>query len=425
MERLFGTSGIRRKVSDMPAGFAVDLGRTLGSYTKDKKVAVGRDTRKSGVMLESAFMSGLISAGHDVVELGIVPTPTVGIATSEYGTGVMVTASHNPPDYNGFKFFSKKGAYGPDEEAEIERVFSAKKFVSGKAGTVVREDFVDRHIELILKRVGVCDKKLKVVLDCAGGAGSVVTPLLLERMGCDVVALNTNREGNFPHDLEPREENLAELCAVVRKEKADIGFAHDGDADRAAAVGRDGRMVEWDSFLSVLAYGLKKVVTTVDASMRIEDVCRRVVRTPVGDVAVAEAVRKHNADFGGEPSGTFIFPDVHIFPDGVACVAKAVKLVSNGEFYKRLEGVKSYPMTRLKIPCPNEKKDAVMEKLKAVVDEDYSDLDGIRITREDGWVLIRPSGTEAYMRITAEGKTRDALEAIVSDGRRLLAEAMA
>ncbi|MBM3309635.1 MAG: phosphoglucosamine mutase [Candidatus Altiarchaeales archaeon] len=424
MEKLFGTSGIRRRVSELPAGFAVNLGKTLGGLASSKTVAVGRDTRSSGILLESAFISGLLSTGKNVVELGIVPTPTVGVATAEYGTGVMVTASHNPPEYNGFKFFSKKGAYSLKEEEELEKRFYSKKFKTNKAGILAEEDFTERHVDLILRKVGKCNRKIKVVLDCAGGAGSAVTPKLLEKMGCEVIALNTNRDGRFPHELEPREENLVELCKTVRKKKADIGFAHDGDADRAAAVASNGRMVEWDSFLSILAYGLDKVVTTVDASMRIEDVCKKVFRTPVGDVAVADAIRKQNADFGGEPSGTFIFPDVHIFPDGVSCIAKAVKLASEGKFYERLEKVKSYPMERLKIPCENAKKEKTMKKLKTLIDEKYSDLDGIRIAREDSWILIRPSGTEPYMRITAEGRDEVSLQNILTEVQGWVRKAM-
>ncbi|MDD5111433.1 MAG: phosphopentomutase/phosphoglucosamine mutase [Candidatus Altiarchaeota archaeon] len=425
MTRLFGTSGIRRKAVEFTPDFTRDLGRALGTYSNDRTVAVGRDTRKTGPELERIFTAGLLETGHDVVALGIVPTPTVGVATAMYGTGVMVTASHNPPDYNGFKFFSKDGTYGPAEESMIEGIIGSKSFKAGARGRTSGEDFVGRHINLILKTVGVCDRRTRVVLDCAGGAGSAVTPRLLKEMGCDVVTLNTNQDGVFPHELEPREENLAELSLAVRKAKADIGLVHDGDADRAAAVGRDGKMIEWDSFLSVLAYGLKTVVTTVDASMRIEDVCKKVVRTPVGDVAVADAIRKHNADFGGEPSGTFIFPDVHQYPDGVACVAKAVKLVSSGEFYERLGKIKSYPMTRLKLPCENDRKDEIMEKLKTIINEDYSDLDGIRIARQNGWILLRPSGTEPYMRITAEGRDKKELDAIVDEGRNWLAKAMA
>jgi phosphoglucosamine mutase len=366
----------------------------------------------------------LISTGKNVVELGIVPTPTVGVATAKYGTGIMITASHNPPEYNGFKFFSKNGAYSPSEENRIEKKYYSKKFKTAKAGTIAREDFIGKHIKLILNRVGVCDKKLKVVLDCAGGAGSTVTPLLLEKMGCKVIALNTNKDGRFPHELEPREENLTELCERVKKEKADIGFAHDGDADRAAAVGSDGKMIEWDSFLSVLAYGLKTVITTVDASMRIEDVCKKVVRTAVGDVAVAEGIRKNKAQFGGEPSGTYIFPDVHNFPDGVCCVAKAAKLASEDKFYERLGEIKSYPMTRLKIPCENSVKKRAMENLKKTINEKYSSIDGIRIARENSWVLIRPSGTEPYMRITAEGKSKKELDGIVGQSREWLSSAM-
>ena len=222
MERLFGTSGIRRLVSELPAEFAVDLGRTLGSSIKGKTVAIGRDTRSSGILLESAFISGILSTGKNVVELGIVPTPTVGVATSDFGTGIMVTASHNPPSYNGFKFFSRKGAYSPEQEKEIERLFYRKKFRQGKTGQVKNEGYVEKHINLIIDKVGVCERKIKVVLDCAGGAGSSVTPRLLEEMGCDVIALNTNRDGRFPHELEPREENLKQLSETVRKERAEL-----------------------------------------------------------------------------------------------------------------------------------------------------------------------------------------------------------
>lgn len=423
MAKLFGTSGIRRKVSDLPLDFCVNLGRALGSYVKGDAVAVGRDTRKSGPTIESAFISGVLSTGKDVVELGVVPTPTVGVATAEYGTGVMVTASHNPPDYNGFKLWNTQGAFKPEEEKNVEKIFYDKKYVSKEGASIREEDFVEKHIQLILDAVGKADG-VKVLVDCSGGAGSTVTPALLERMGCKVTAINTNVDGVFPHELEPTAENLSETCRLVKDGDYDIGLAHDGDADRTCAISGDGVMVEWDSFLSVLAYGLDTVVTTVDASMRIEDVARNVVRSPVGDVYVVEEIRNHNADFGGEPSGTFIFPYIHFFPDGVATAAKAAKLVSNRLFYKRLSKIKSYPMTRLKIPCENEKKDIALEKLESVVTEDYSSVDGIRIGRENAWVLLRPSGTEPYFRITAEGRTKKELDEIVGEAKTWLSKAM-
>jgi phosphoglucosamine mutase len=401
----------------------VNLGRALGSFTEDSVVAVGRDTRSSGPLLESAFISGVLSSGRVVVELGVVPTPTIGVATAEYGTGIMVTASHNPPDYNGFKFFGRRGAFSPKEEDRLEEIFYNKKFKSDAGGSLRHEDYTERHIKLILDKVG-CAQGVRVLLDCAGGAGSTVTPALLRRMGCEVTVINTRMDGAFPHGLEPTSENLKETCKLAREGNYDLGLAHDGDADRTCAIDSKGNLVEWDSFLSVLAYGLDTVVTTVDASMRIEDVCRHVVRTKVGDVWVAEAIRNHKADFGGEPSGTFIFPDVHVFPDGIAAAARAVKLVADGVFYKRLSEIKSYPMARLKIPCANENKEKAAAALKKIIDEDYSDVDGIRISREKSWVLLRPSGTEPYFRITAEGRTQRDLDEIVSEAKKWLDGAM-
>ena len=424
MAGLFGTSGIRRKVGELPLDFCVNLGRAMGSYMGGDTLAVGRDTRSSGPLLESAFISGVLSTGKDVVELGVCPTPTVGVATSDYGAGIMVTASHNPADYNGFKFWNTEGAFPPSEEAKIEELFHNKKFSEAEAGTTRSEDYIEKHINLILKEVGTA-KGVKVLLDCSGGAGSTVTPLLLERMGCEVTAVNTNVDGVFPHGLEPTAENLSETCAQVAEGDFDVAFAHDGDADRTCAIAGDGMMIEWDSFLSALAYGLDTVVTTVDASMRIEDVAENVVRSPVGDVFVVEKIRKSGAQFGGEPSGTFIFPDIHFYPDGVATVAKAAKLVAEGVFYERLSEIKSYPMTRLKIPCPNEKKSEVMDKVTETVSEEYTAIDGIRIQREDAWVLLRPSGTEPCFRITAEGRSQKDLDEIVSDAEKWVAGALA
>ncbi len=421
MARLFGTSGIRRKIDEIPPEFAIKLGAALGTYTEGDNVVVGRDTRSSGPMLEGNLAKGLTSAGKNVVKTGVVPTPTVGVGTKKHGTGVMITASHNPPEYNGFKLWNTEGSFKPEEEDALQKIFESQKFKKG-TGRVLKEDFIEEHIKLILSKIPPVSD-VKVLVDCAGGSGSTVTPLMLERLGCEVIAINTNKNGIFPHLLEPTEKNLQETCEIVRKHDVDIAFAHDGDADRTAAIGKDGKLIEWDSFLSVLAYGLDTVVTTVDASMRIEDVCKKVVRTPVGDVYVADGIRKNNADFGGEPSGTFIFPDVHIYPDGVTTAAKAVSLINEGRFYEILSDIKSYPMERVKIPVENERKEQIMSNLKKVVDAEYSDIDGMRVETEDGWVLLRPSGTEPYLRITAEGKTKKSLENLVDLGRKWFREA--
>lgn len=421
MNHLFGTSGIRRRADELTDEFAVNLGRALGSVY-DSDVAVGRDTRMSGPRLESAFNSGVLSTGRDVVELGVVPTPTVGVATRDCGLGVVVTASHNPPEYNGFKFFDEMGAFRPDAEDSVGEALNSSSFTVG-SGEIRGEDYTGRHVDLIRNAVGSA-QGVKVLLDCAGGAGSVVTPTLLNELGCEPEVINDRRDGVFPHPLEPTAENLEDTCRRVEESGVDIGFAHDGDADRTCAIGSDGKLIEWDTFLTVLAAQSKRVVTTVDASMRIEEYCERVYRVPVGDVAVAEGIREHGAGFGGEPSGTYIFPGVHMYPDGVATVGKALKLVADGVFYELVKEIPTYPMRRVKIPCTHKEKENIMNNLKKNLKNlNYSDIDGIRVEEDDGWVLIRPSGTEDYLRITAEAKTQERLAELVKHGKSWIKKA--
>jgi phosphoglucosamine mutase len=418
---LFGTSGIRRRVSDFPQGFAYALGRALGSMEK-MPVAVGRDTRSSGPDLEGELVDGLTSSGCLVSLLDVVPTPTVGVATKDHGVGVVITASHNPPEYNGFKLLDKKGAFWPERECELERILEGKGFKNG-IGSYQKRDYRSLHIKKIVDCVGDADG-VRVLLDCAGGAGSTVTPSLLEGMGCKTNVVNDNLDGVFPHPLEPTAENLKDTCRCVAKSEVDICFAHDGDADRTCAIDGDGKLIEWDTFLTCLATGHKRVVTTVDASMRIEDFAGKVIRVAVGDVAVAEGIRKHKAGFGGEPSGTYIFPDIHMFPDGVAAAAKAARMVAEGEFYRLVSEIPSYPMERVKIPVESHEKKKIMENLKEVLKgEPYTSVDGYRIAYDSGWVLLRPSGTEDYMRITAEAENKEGLDKRVAHAKEWVKKA--
>jgi phosphoglucosamine mutase len=422
MGKLFGSSGIRRRVEEFPIEFIVRLGCVAGTYAKSDTIAVGRDTRASGPLFQSALVGGILSTGKNVVDVGVVTTPTLGVAAAEYGMGVMVTASHNPAEYNGFKFWDKNGAFTPGMEREIEKLMDGGKLASG-SGRLSEKDFIEKHIKLITKAAGRAEG-VKVLVDCGGGAGSTVTPKLLEGMGCKVTAINMNTDGVFSHPLEPTAENLAETCRIVAKGDYDVAFAHDGDADRVAVIDGKGKLIEWDTLLTALSSSRKSVATTVDASMRIEDAVPNVVRTPVGDVFVADAMKRERCEFGGEPCGAFIFPNVHLMPDGPLAAAVVANMVAKGEFYKIVGKIKSYPMVRLKIPCPNEKKQAVMEKLKKIIKEKYLAVDGIRIARKDSWTLLRPSGTEPYMRITAEGRTKKDLDEIVGETGKWLKEAM-
>jgi len=444
MGRLFGTSGVRGIVNvDLKPELVLDLGLALATYLNNSGLVVlGKDPRTSSNMLEGCLVSGLLSGGCDVKKLGIVPTPAVCFATYHVGAsaGVMITASHNPPEYNGIKFFGSDGmSFTPRQEDEIERRTGKTKAVTwDKIGRVEDADVLPYYIDKVANSVSL-SRGYKVVVDCANGAGGLATPLILRKLGCKVLTMNSQPDGFFPgRPLEPTPGNLRELGKVVRSTGADLGLAHDGDADRIAAVDEKGRVVSWDKLLALAsAHAVEKakgkVVTTVDASMvvdeRVAAAGGSIVRTRVGDVAVAQAVKANRAIFGGEPSGAWIYPDVHLCPDGPLAGARILELMDEAAkpFSKLVDEVPDYPIVREKIRCSNERKAAVMKKASAQAKkvfkdvEDVSTVDGVRLALSDGsWVLVRPSGTEPFIRITAEAKTVERANVLVKAAKKLI-----
>ncbi|MDI6884075.1 MAG: phosphoglucosamine mutase [Hadesarchaea archaeon] len=429
MGKLFGTSGVRGVVGEqVTPELAIDLGLALATHLGNSgSVVLGKDPRTSSDMLESCLISGLLSGGCDVKRLGIVPTPVVSFAVRHLGAeaGVMITASHNPPEYNGIKFWDSSGmAYTSEQEEKIEAIYFGKKLrpvVWDKIGEAESVDVIQAYMEKITGAVSL-SKSYKVVVDCGNGAGALVTPYLLRKLGCKVVTLNSHLDGFFPgRGLEPSPENLGELCEVVKSVGADLGIAHDGDADRAAAVDEMGRVAQPDKLLGLIsAHQLRRkgevVVTTVDASSVVDNCVAerggKVVRTRVGDVSVAAEIKKHRAVFGGEPSSAWIFPGVHLAPDGPLAAVKILEMLdSTGKkLSELLDALPEYPTVRQKVPCPNERKAGVMKKLVPMLKKEFPGvaevltIDGIRLGLKDGWVLVRPSGTEPYIRVTAEGK---------------------
>lgn len=446
MAKLFGTSGIRGIVNeDFKPELVLDLGLALATNLGNSgTVAVGRDSRTSGELFENCLVAGLLSGGCDVRKLGVVPTPTVSFAVRRLGAnaGVMITASHNPPEYNGVKFWDSNGmAYGPKQEARIEALYFAKSSRSvtwNRIGGVEAIDILPEYISEIAKLVSL-KRKYKVVVDSGNGVGALVTPYLLRELGCEVISLNSQLDGFFPgRGLEPTAENLQELCTVVRSLGADLGLAHDGDADRVAAVDERGKVADQDKLLALIsAHQVKKkgdvVVTTVDASGIVDEHIStkkgRVVRTKVGDVNVAAEIKKRRAVFGGEPCGAWIFPEVHLVPDGPLAAVKILELLdsANKRLSELLDELPEHLTMRKKIPCPNEKKSAVMEKFEARLKKEFegiSDLltvDGVRFSFRDGsWALVRPSGTEPYIRVTAGGKKEENVKKIAGKALAVL-----
>ncbi|MEM3555755.1 MAG: phosphoglucosamine mutase [Candidatus Micrarchaeia archaeon] len=436
----FGTSGIRGVVGkEITPELALRLGEVVG---KKKRVVIGRDTRESGVALEAALVAGVNFAGGDALKLGIVTTPTTAIATKQRGEiGVMITASHNPAEYNGFKVYNRFGEeISRAEEREIENIVGmarAEQSVSG-GGVYEVKDAVEKHIELVLSLVDVGlikRKKPKVVVDCGNGAASSVAPFLLKEAGCHVITVNAEPGGAFSRSLEPNSESLAEAATIVKRTGASLGVGYDGDGDRAVVIDEIGSVLGLDEQLSLLLSYIVSdgctVVSTVEASLGVRETVERkggkLVITGVGSRNVAEMIRISNAVFGGEPCGEYIFPEEINTPDGMMTTLKFIELVCKEGRLSRMRGkVKKYPVKRMKFECSD--KTGSMEVIKDRLIEEFegklSERDGVRIDFKDGWLLVRASGTEPVIRLTCEHKNKGELERVCKKAEQIVREGL-
>ncbi|UGV40847.1 phosphoglucosamine mutase [Methanococcoides orientis] len=430
--KLFGSSGIRGITNkDVTVDLALKVGLALGK-TKGTAV-IGRDPRVAGEMIEHAVISGLLSAGCDVVRIGMVSTPTLAYASRDYECGVMITASHNPAEYVGIKLWNPDGmAFDSSQQEEIEDIIENETFEPvrwDRIGNLTEDsNAIRKHIEMIVKNVEMSSKR--VIIDCGCGAGSTITPYVLREIGCEVITLNSQPDGHFPaRNPEPNDANLTLLKKAMKEFGADIGIAQDGDADRMMTVDENGEFITGDEMLAMFArHECKsdaKLVVPVDTSMMIDDALpdSTVVRTRVGDVYVAEEIKRSEADFGGEPSGSWIFPAISYCPDGIYAAAKVMELIKDKKLSELKAELPHYPTRRGTVKCDNERKDAVMQLVHSELGSsgEITDIDGIRVDMEEGWVLVRPSGTEPKMRITAEAregvdKLYDMVENIVRRG---------
>ena len=328
--KLFGSSGIRAPFSGDLLTLAYRVGLAVGR--KHRNVVVATDTRTSGDAMKHAVSAGLAAAGARIADAGIVPTPTLAYVTGEFDAGVMVTASHNPPEYNGVKLLNPDGSsFGSRQQEEVERAVEAAPAVADwehLGQTVLFPAAADLHRARIREDFPE-EFDLRVVVDAGCGAASLVTPGLLEALGCDVITLNCYHSGFFPRPAEPVAANLQELCDTVKETGAVLGIAHDGDADRMMAVDENGEFVTGDQLLGVFAAGegIHDVVTTLDASMAIDEMGLKVRRTRIGDTWVSDELRNGGV-FGGETSGCWVFPKLSLCPDGIYAAARLVSLVA-------------------------------------------------------------------------------------------------
>jgi len=425
--RLFGTSGIRGVADKTLIQLALKVGLAVGKVYGS--VIVGGDTRTSSEAVKYALISGLLAAGSKSCDTGVIPTPTLALAAREFDAGAMITASHNPPEYNGIKLLNPDGsAFSSDQQKQVEKMIldsslSVALWDKIKSSSIY-SGAVERHIERILRDFpdGL---KLKVVLDCGCGAASVVTPHLLRKLGCEVVTLNCYPSGFFPRAIEPTESNLGDLMRATREFGADLGIAHDGDGDRMMAVDDKGRFIPGDKLLALFAQevGAKEVVTTIDASMTLDEMGFSVTRTRVGDNYVSEELKK-GGDFGGEPSGSWVFPDISLCPDGIYAAAQLVNMAGRQKLSQLVDGIPRYPLLRGSIGSGRVVMSELERRLKAMEPLSINNSDGIKLNFKDGWLLIRASGTEPRIRITAEAKSEVRVQQLYDSGVKVIKECM-
>jgi len=449
-QKLFGTSGVRGVVNrDLTPETALQIASAVATYTNSGKIVVGHDTRTSASMLENSLIAGLLAGGCSVYTLGLVPTPVLAYLTRETkaDTGIMITASHNPPEYNGIKLFNEDSmAFNEEKQKQIEKIIENKNFRRANWQNIKKETRIDetyRYMDVIQKTVTL-KKKWQIVLDTGNGATSNIAPTLFRKLGCKVTAINSQPDGFFPgRSPEPNTESLQSLCQIVKQLKADAGIAYDGDGDRMVAVDEKGKISPLDQILATYASHVIKenkggiVVTTVEASMCLEKMVKkyngRIERTKVGDINVATAVKAHKAIFGGEPCGAWIHPKYHYSPDGILSSILLLKaLEEEGEeeqkiiLSKFVSRAPQYPMIRENVTCPSNIKSKVMSELEKIVDSTFPKvkekltIDGLHITLENGWVLIRASGTEPLIRVTVEAESANEAKEIMGKAIKLV-----
>jgi phosphoglucosamine mutase len=430
---MFGTSGIRGPVGEtVTADLALAVGRALGIDAD--RVVVGRDPRESGRLLTDALAAGLRESGTDVVDVGLAATPTVGraVAWEDADAGVSVTASHNPAPDNGIKLWQPSGqAFDADlRETTSERVREGAADLAAWAGLGDRTtaDATARHCKTLVESVAM-DDALSVVVDVGNGAGGVTVDAL-DALGCDVGTLNAQPDGSFPgRSSEPTAANCESLATLVGEGDADLGIAHDGDADRMRDATADGDFLSGDVLLALFsreaASAGEQVAVPIDTSLAVADYLAKegigTTRTPVGDVYVAAAASEPGVAFGGEPSGAWIWPGETLCPDGPLAACKVAALAAERPLADRATDVETYPIRRTSVEVPD--KAAVMDRVREAVakrDDEVSTLDGVRVDRGDGWFLIRASGTQPLVRVTAEARDSDRAEEVFAEATAIL-----
>lgn len=447
---MVSVSGLRGRVGDgltpeVVAHFAAAFGAYARGRGPGRTVVLGRDSRVSGPMFARAATAALQSVGCHVVDVGVVPTPSVQLAVEDLGAagGLAVTASHNPIEWNALKFIGPSGMFlDADEGREM------RSLLEGAVPRVTWDELggwsedpgaVERHLDRIfaipfvdVERIRA--RRFRVALDCVRGAGGAIFPRLLEALGCEVHAIHLETDGRFPREPEPVAENLGELEALVRSTGADVGLATDPDVDRLSLVSEAGRALGEDYTLAlasqlVLRHRPGPVVTNLSTSRLMDDVAaaagQPLVRAAVGEINVARRMQAERATVGGEGNGGVILPDVHLTRDAPVAAALVLQLLAESDrpISALAAAIGRYEIVKEKLPRPQQPLDAVYDALAARFPEAVADRqDGLRLDwpGERKWAHLRPSGTEPIVRIICEAPSRDDASGLVETLRHAL-----
>lgn len=445
MSLMVSISGIRGVVGEtLTPEVIVKYSAAYAEYCKRGKIFIGRDGRATGKSIQEIVTATLLQMGCNVIDLGICPTPTVALAVEKFhgSGGIAITASHNPMIWNGMKFFAATGLFlNAIENKEFWRIADLGNFHYkpwNEQGNLSQNfNFIHEHVQSILELpfvhpTQIAERKFKVVVDCVNASGGILVPSLLRKLGCDVVELFCDVSGIFQHTPEPIPENLTELCAAVIQHKADLGIAIDPDSDRLVLITEEGKpFVEEYTIVSAVKFILDvekksgklnhKVVVNLSTTRAVEDIASfysaEVLRTPVGEINVAQKMKEVNAVIGGEGSGGVILPKVHYGRDAIVGVGLFLQLLTEfgGTASELKASLPQYEIVKNKIELGTLQPDSILQKLH----EHYSKTekinfdDGLKIDFAESWVHLRKSNTEPIIRIIAEAKTRTEAAALV------------
>ncbi len=391
--------------------------------------------------MKEAVTAGLLSCEINIVDLGILPTPALALLTRESGfaAGIMVTASHNPPEFNGIKLFTENTlGYSQAQEAEIEKVYFSQKFRQGKRGTLEQgRDMKQRYLSFVKGRLSptVSNHQLKLIVDPGNGAASKFASYIFIQMGLNVIPVNDEPDGYFPgRSPEPKADTLQGTVNFLRHHNADLAICFDGDADRVVFCDKEGFLgfnepIAFISRLAVKQTGKKRIATTVETGtlldLAVKDLGAEVVRGIVGDVPVAHLAHELGAALGVEQVGVYIFPELGYYPDSIFAALFLLSQLSDArEIRQFFRGIPKLSFEKAKVFCPNEYKELVMtqmkEKAHIFTPDKINTLDGLRLEFPDSWLLIRASGTEPLIRVISESTSQAKTDELVSQGKELV-----